>query len=230
MTEEKKILSFSQMLQDQDRKEQERATRVLQTQVYPTQVSRPLVQETQVSQTRVSDPPPPRSIGPETKGFTSLPNHLLDQILKTLDVYDQAVIVRIYRLSRGFGKDRAEVGVTKLAEATNISEKQIKRCIARLISAGLISKAETPQGSSNIYICHVLGADKGREDQQTRVHETQVQQTHNKRKELKETIKADLAPPDYKNCPDCKGSGFWYPEGTEKGVAKCKHERMSEGK
>jgi DNA-binding HxlR family transcriptional regulator len=26
-------------------------------------------------------------------------------------------------------------------------------------------------------------------------------------------------------CPDCKGSGWWYPEGTEKGVAKCKHER-----
>ena len=28
------------------------------------------------------------------------------------------------------------------------------------------------------------------------------------------------------DCPDCKGSGWWYPEGTEKGVAKCKHERL----
>jgi len=25
------------------------------------------------------------------------------------------------------------------------------------------------------------------------------------------------------DCPDCKGSGWWYPNGTEKGVAKCKH-------
>jgi hypothetical protein len=24
-------------------------------------------------------------------------------------------------------------------------------------------------------------------------------------------------------CPDCNGSGWWYPNGTEKGVAKCKH-------
>ena len=28
------------------------------------------------------------------------------------------------------------------------------------------------------------------------------------------------------DCPDCKGSGWWYPAGTEKGVAKCKHERL----
>ena len=27
------------------------------------------------------------------------------------------------------------------------------------------------------------------------------------------------------DCPDCKGSGWWYPEGTDKGVTKCKHER-----
>lgn len=27
------------------------------------------------------------------------------------------------------------------------------------------------------------------------------------------------------DCPDCKGSGWWYPDGQEKGVAKCRHER-----
>lgn len=27
------------------------------------------------------------------------------------------------------------------------------------------------------------------------------------------------------DCPDCNGSGWWYPAGTEKGVTKCKHER-----
>jgi hypothetical protein len=25
------------------------------------------------------------------------------------------------------------------------------------------------------------------------------------------------------DCPDCNGSGWWYPNGTERGVAKCKH-------
>lgn len=27
-------------------------------------------------------------------------------------------------------------------------------------------------------------------------------------------------------CPDCKGSGWWYPDGPDKGVAKCKHGRI----
>jgi hypothetical protein len=30
-------------------------------------------------------------------------------------------------------------------------------------------------------------------------------------------------PVDASKCPDCGGSGWWYPEGTEKGVAKCRH-------
>jgi hypothetical protein len=28
---------------------------------------------------------------------------------------------------------------------------------------------------------------------------------------------------DARNCPDCGGSGWWYPQGTERGVAKCQH-------
>lgn len=31
---------------------------------------------------------------------------------------------------------------------------------------------------------------------------------------------------DASKCPDCGGSSWWYPEGTEKGVAKCKHARL----
>jgi hypothetical protein len=29
-----------------------------------------------------------------------------------------------------------------------------------------------------------------------------------------------------RNCPDCGGSGLYYPEGYEKGVAKCRHEKL----
>jgi hypothetical protein len=32
-----------------------------------------------------------------------------------------------------------------------------------------------------------------------------------------------------RNCPDCGGSGMYYPEGYEKGVAKCRHERLNPG-
>jgi hypothetical protein len=33
-----------------------------------------------------------------------------------------------------------------------------------------------------------------------------------------------------KDCPDCGGTGFYYPQGFEGGVAKCKHERLTEGR
>ena len=32
---------------------------------------------------------------------------------------------------------------------------------------------------------------------------------------------------DAGKCPDCGGSGWWYPEGEAKGVAKCKHEKLT---
>jgi hypothetical protein len=31
---------------------------------------------------------------------------------------------------------------------------------------------------------------------------------------------------DISKCPDCGGSGMYYPQGYEKGVAKCRHERL----
>jgi hypothetical protein len=33
---------------------------------------------------------------------------------------------------------------------------------------------------------------------------------------------------DTSQCPDCHGTGFWYPEGIGGGVKKCKHERLKE--
>jgi hypothetical protein len=40
-------------------------------------------------------------------------------------------------------------------------------------------------------------------------------------------VSADSTPQvDTSKCPDCGGSGWWYPEGTDKGVAKCKHSNM----
>ncbi|MDQ3802623.1 MAG: hypothetical protein M3416_02050 [Acidobacteriota bacterium] len=32
---------------------------------------------------------------------------------------------------------------------------------------------------------------------------------------------------DAAKCPDCFGTGMWYPEGYEKGVARCRHEKLT---
>jgi len=35
-----------------------------------------------------------------------------------------------------------------------------------------------------------------------------------------------LTTEEKQKCPDCAGVGFWYPEGPEKGVVKCKHAKL----
>jgi hypothetical protein len=32
---------------------------------------------------------------------------------------------------------------------------------------------------------------------------------------------------DTSKCPDCFGTGMWYPEGFEKGVARCQHSKLT---
>ncbi len=34
-------------------------------------------------------------------------------------------------------------------------------------------------------------------------------------------------PADSSKCPDCHGTGYWYPKGIERGVTKCKHNRLT---
>ena len=46
-------------------------------------------------------------------------------------------------------------------------------------------------------------------------------------KELPDQV-APLAQKNRVDCPDCNGSGWWYPKGTEKGVAKCKHTQLND--
>jgi hypothetical protein len=41
-----------------------------------------------------------------------------------------------------------------------------------------------------------------------------------------ETQTPALSEEEKRSCPDCAGTGFWYPEGTEKGVAKCAHQKL----
>jgi len=39
-----------------------------------------------------------------------------------------------------------------------------------------------------------------------------------------------LSDEEKRSCPDCAGTNFWYPEGPDKGVAKCKHSKLTTSK
>jgi hypothetical protein len=82
-------------------------------------------------------------------GYTRVSNDLLDRILPTLDTYDQAVLIRLYRLSRGFNSDTCRVSAPTLAKACNISERQVRKSVAKLEARELIQRIEQDFGNRN---------------------------------------------------------------------------------
>lgn len=82
-------------------------------------------------------------------GYTKVSNDLLDRILPTLDTYDQAVLVRLYRLSRGFSSDTCRVSVPTLAKACNVSERQVRKSISKLETRELIQRIEQDFGNKD---------------------------------------------------------------------------------
>jgi hypothetical protein len=46
-------------------------------------------------------------------------------------------------------------------------------------------------------------------------------------RELPDEAVSKIQTIDASKCSDCGGSGWWYPDGEAKGVAKCKHEKLT---
>jgi hypothetical protein len=109
----------------------------------------------------------------------------------------------------------------------------MKAAVKRLEARGLISKKTTTLGYGKEQgIEYRVSHPDSQSDSDRQSHTgRQSVSASIKEKVLKENNKKENELSlNTKNCPDCQGSGFWYPEGVEKGVAKCKHERLAEGK
>jgi hypothetical protein len=173
--------------------------------------------------------------------FYRTPNELDDKIIPTLRPTEQSVLRRIYRLTRGFRRDTCTVSMATLASACNISTRKVAYALNILEERGYIKRRETGnKGRSNdlrgcsieCLIPEVVSAKSAHTAKFADTAKSAVSAKNADNKESIKTkdIKGESAPPDYKNCPDCQGSGFYYPEGIERGVAKCKHARVGEGK
>jgi DNA-binding Lrp family transcriptional regulator len=82
-------------------------------------------------------------------GYTRVSNDLLDRIIPTLDTYDQALLIRLYRLSRGFSSDTCRVSVPTLAKACNVSERQVRKSVGKLEARDLIERVEQDFGNKD---------------------------------------------------------------------------------
>ncbi len=106
----------------------------------------PLGAKTTVEKPRAADAQPQRAasklaeIVREERGYYPTFNDISDRLVPELklDAYEQAVVYRMYRLSRGWQKDTCVVGHTKLANSTNLSRSTVQKTVARLTERGLI--------------------------------------------------------------------------------------------
>jgi hypothetical protein len=162
---------------------------------------------------------------PQVAGHTTLPHAYTDHLARWLSADEQAVYVQLYRLSWGWGKDLCFISNRRLSERSGVPETSMRRAVRKLLAKHLIEKTNRVFGSNmdqgieyRVFSLDRLtksdGASKGDRPSNT---------APIKEKLLKENSQKGI---DASRCPDCMGTGFWYPEGTAKGVARCEHRRL----
>ncbi len=248
---------------------------------------------------------------PVSSNWTAMPNEVYDKVLPLLKPQDQVILIRLYRLSKGFKNDTCLVTIGRLANSCNISSREVYRSVERLEATGLIKrisvdfnnknamergttyrvnlpivvsarqtgaakqsprvKQSPPDGMADIK--YVVNKDTHTNTKQTPQHNNKeeedvkrnvvgvgsrfsLEECENYAQHLHETgrginnpggyatsihrsgeadtrIEEFLKPPtpkqrsvDITQCPDCNGTGYWYPQGQENGVARCKHEQL----
>ena len=235
------------------------------------------------------------------RGYFPLYNDITDRLIREmmLDVYEQSVLLKMYRDSRGWKSDECEISHAEIVRSCNISKSQSQRTLAKLAVKGLIvnlgrsksgpernrfrvlpglplvphkniSREDISREGANVPQENmVFGQDISRPNtnknnnkdlvnthtppdmgvgskfslEECRRFAEHLQKTGQginnpggyattifRSGEFDEQIKAFLKPSDRRvessSCPDCGGTGYYYPEGLEKGVIICKHDRL----
>ena len=165
---------------------------------------------------------------PQVEGHLRLPNIIIDHLYQLLDLQERSVYEQLYRLSHGYGKSTCRIGYPQLAVRSGMGRTAVIQTVERLVKKGLIARVSTAIGGrkeqGSEYWVSAPGSsapDSPRADSPGA--------EPNKIKALKENGKkvgASHQKRDYSDCPDCGGVGMWYPEGFDKGVAKCLHLKL----
>lgn len=130
--------------------------------------------------------------------YTSVPNGVWDDLMPTLDVYDQSIVWHLFRLSRGFHADTCRISLDALAKRCNIGKRQVSKSLDRLESRGIIGRLSTDYANPNklrrgtIYKVHIPSARVARgatlaPQPTVAPHATVAPQTTNKENTLNET-------------------------------------------
>lgn len=159
---------------------------------------------------------------PEVRGHTQLPHRYTDHLPRWLSADEQAVYIQLYRLSWGWGNEVCFISNPKLSERSGVPETSMRRAVKKLIGKGLIEKTDRRFGGAEQGIEYrVFNLDRLTNQDRASSKNSPSNTAPNKELVLKEKLKAAAS-----QCPDCMGTGFYYPEGTAKGVKRCEHRKL----
>jgi hypothetical protein len=321
-SEPKNIMTMAELLraaklkkEQEEQKEQEN-TLPAPTIPVPTIVNSTISRPTIVRNTRAKATGKSGTIASDTivrtvtvdssKGYFPYLNDLSDRVIPELNLkpFEQVVLNRLYRLSRGWKSEECTVGLGALAKQCVMSKTSVQKSIGILVEKGLIEdlgigKKGDKDGKRyrvlpgttipprTILKDTIVEGEKTMVPDTTEVRGTILPDTTNKNtnkvlintlsntenvrvgsrftieecrkyaRHLQNTgqginnpggyattihrtgeadilIESFLHPEspspasnsDTSQCPDCHGSGFYYPKGIEGGVARCKHKQL----
>jgi Helix-turn-helix domain len=160
---------------------------------------------------------------PHVAGHTALPHTFSDHLARWLSSDEQAVYLQLYRLSWGWNKSTCFISNPRLSERSGVPETSMRRAIRKLVSKKLIEKTNRVFGSQidQGIEYRVFKLDSLARGDRASNMDSLSNVAPNKEKLLKETDQKDFS-----KCLDCMGTGFYYPEGTAKGVRRCEHKRL----
>jgi hypothetical protein len=165
---------------------------------------------------------------PKVEGHLRLPNIIIDHLYQLLDLQERSVYEQLYRLSHGYGKSTCKIGYPQLAVRSGMGRTAVIQTVERLVKKGLIARVSTAIGGRKEQGSEYWVSAPGSPAPDSPEPGSPASEP-NKIKALKENTKkggASHQRKDYSNCPDCRGVGMWYPDGFDKGVAKCHHLKL----
>jgi hypothetical protein len=161
----------------------------------------------------------------DKRGHLRQPHAYTDGLCQVLDVYEQAIYTQLYRLSYGYGKPTCKIGLPQLARRANMGKTTTQATVNRLIDKGLIKKLEYEIGRNKEQgTTYWVSSPDSQPDADSLPGDDTI-----KVKALKEKSKKGAHErKDYSACPDCLGSGMFWPSGTigKGGVKKCQHPKL----
>ena len=166
---------------------------------------------------------------PQVDGHLRLPNIIIDHLYQLLDLQERSVYEQLYRLSHGYGKSTCRIGYPQLAVRAGMGRTATIQTVERLVKKGLIVRVGTSIGGRKEQGSEYWVSGPGSPGPGSPPPDSPGAEP-NKIKALKENTKkggGSHQKRNYSDCPDCAGVGMWYPDGFDKGVAKCHHRKLS---